>query len=62
MHKALGGGSFIAGIKRVVSPNDDLDVELALGAPAVYSISWQSGSSVEGLACLSAWERKAYDS
>ena len=39
VHKELGGGSFIAGIKRIVSPNDELDAEIALGTlafPAVH--------------------------
>ena len=39
VHKELGGGSFIAGIKRIVSPHDELDAEIALGTlanPAVH--------------------------
>lgn len=38
MHKEMGGGSFIAGIKRIMSPNDELDAEMALGTLAVPAV------------------------
>lgn len=60
VHKEMGGGSFIAGIKRVVSPNDELDAELALGALVISILAvhqeclpqrWLTSGTQEQKAC-----------
>ena len=30
----IGGGSFLAGVKRIVSPNDEVAAQMAVGAPS----------------------------